>query len=386
MVRGGFPYAVAVIAYTASLAAIMSTADSVLIGCSHLVTVECLYPLMPTAAPKRLNFLGRIVSFAVMVIALCVSIFSGDSISDLASIQFGLSLQIAPAFLIGLFANERFDWHPFSIFAGAVGGFITTLCMQYIKTYSTPFDPGFGGFLANIGLIFIGEILNHLVACRSNAELKDGDELDSPDEDNDEKQVVDGTVEEGECKHELYTMQPLWDKPKTARFGKVPLTSQLMWEMMDGIKEPFTESWAWTLLFLLLSVTMSPFGVGGIPPLNTDGTFAYPPGVVRGIPAWAMSIILYSVFATVILLGIVWQYPSKFPSNEAKMEAPSPSRYSFNPNTLNMSAAELNTRSKYDATNEEVVERRSSLLIKRNSISTAGASLAVEPTASGDGK
>jgi len=68
------------------------------------------------------------------------------------------------------------------------------------------------------------------------------------------------------------------------------------------------------------------------------------------------------------------------------MEAPSPSRYSFNPNTLNMSAAELNTRSKYDATNEEVVERRSSLLIKRNSISTAGASLAVEPTASGDGK
>jgi len=152
MAQGGFSYAVAVIMYTASLAAIMSTADSILIGVSHLVAAEVVYPILPDASPSKIQFLGRLTSLFTMVIALCVSIFSGSGISNLASIQFALSFQISPAFFIGLFATKRFDCHPFSIFAGAVSGFITVFCIKFVymnKKFNpetnAPFDAGLGG-------------------------------------------------------------------------------------------------------------------------------------------------------------------------------------------------------------------------------------------------
>jgi Na+/proline symporter len=42
---GGFPYFMELIAVTASLAAIMSTADSLLIAISQIVTEEIVYPV-----------------------------------------------------------------------------------------------------------------------------------------------------------------------------------------------------------------------------------------------------------------------------------------------------------------------------------------------------
>lgn len=127
--------------------------------------------------------------------------------------------------------------------------------------------------------------------------------------------------------------------------------------LLTGINEPFTQSWAWTLLFLLLSVSMTPFGVGGIPPLSEEGTLEYAPGLIRGIPAWAFSIIMYSVFTTAILLGILWYYPNEFPANN-----------SMNPHTDNLTKVELSQRSSYDASNEQAALRRSSSLIQRKGV------------------
>ena len=123
--------------------------------------------------------------------------------------------------------------------------------------------------------------------------------------------------------------------------------------------EPIANSFAWTLLFLLLSVSMSPIGVGG------TGTLAYVPAVLRGIPAWAMSILVYSAITTVIVASLVWLYPEEFPSDEKKLEPP-PSRKA-NPHAFSMTAAELNSRSKYDARNETSDLRKSSLVIQRAS-------------------
>jgi len=123
--------------------------------------------------------------------------------------------------------------------------------------------------------------------------------------------------------------------------------------LLTGINEPFTQSWAWTLLFLLLSVSMTPFGVGGIPPLSEEGFLEYAPSLIRGIPAWAFSIIMYSVFTTTILLGILWYYPNEFLSNNS------------NPHTDNLTKVELSQRSSYDASNEQAALRRSSSLIQR---------------------
>ena len=60
------------IAVTASLAAIMSTADSLIISISQLVTVEIVYPLRPNSTPTEISFVGKFVSFISVIIALLV--------------------------------------------------------------------------------------------------------------------------------------------------------------------------------------------------------------------------------------------------------------------------------------------------------------------------
>ena len=69
MELGGFPKVIALIAVTGSLAAIMSTADSMLIAISQLVTEEIVYPCYPEATPADMAWVGRCVSFLAAVIA-----------------------------------------------------------------------------------------------------------------------------------------------------------------------------------------------------------------------------------------------------------------------------------------------------------------------------
>ncbi len=69
---GGFAKFAAMIAFTASLAAIMSTADSLIIAASQLVTVEILYPLSKARSPNALAWMGRAVSFFVVLISLII--------------------------------------------------------------------------------------------------------------------------------------------------------------------------------------------------------------------------------------------------------------------------------------------------------------------------
>jgi Na+/proline symporter len=66
---GGFPYFIGLIAVTASLAAIMSTADSLLIAISQIVTEEIVYPLYPEASPADMVWIGRLVSLSAAMIA-----------------------------------------------------------------------------------------------------------------------------------------------------------------------------------------------------------------------------------------------------------------------------------------------------------------------------
>ena len=70
MLLGGFPRFAGVMLYTSSLAAIMSTTDSVLIAISQMITADVVYPLFPKASPSKVAWFGRFVSFVVSVIGL----------------------------------------------------------------------------------------------------------------------------------------------------------------------------------------------------------------------------------------------------------------------------------------------------------------------------
>jgi len=66
---GGFPKAIALITIVAALAAIMSTADSLLVAISQLVTEEVVYPIAPNASPSHMVWVGRAASFGAVVIS-----------------------------------------------------------------------------------------------------------------------------------------------------------------------------------------------------------------------------------------------------------------------------------------------------------------------------
>jgi Na+/proline symporter len=69
---GGFAKGAGVIAITAALAAIMSTADSLIIAISQLVTVEIIYPLRPNSTPNNIAWYGRITSLVSVAFALLI--------------------------------------------------------------------------------------------------------------------------------------------------------------------------------------------------------------------------------------------------------------------------------------------------------------------------
>ena len=59
---GGFPMVLGYIALTASLAAIMSTTDSLINAISQLITMELFWPAFPNVSPRKIAWAGRITS------------------------------------------------------------------------------------------------------------------------------------------------------------------------------------------------------------------------------------------------------------------------------------------------------------------------------------
>jgi len=84
---GGFAEVTAVIAFTASLAAIMSTADSLIIAISQLITAEIVYPLRPHASPIQVTWYARFASLVTVIVALIVGLLWNEGITDLGKIQ-----------------------------------------------------------------------------------------------------------------------------------------------------------------------------------------------------------------------------------------------------------------------------------------------------------
>jgi Na+/proline symporter len=72
--KGGFEKGVGVIAFTSSLAAIMSTADSLIIAISHLVTVECVWPFQKGQSNWKIAWIGRLTSLAATTLACIMGI------------------------------------------------------------------------------------------------------------------------------------------------------------------------------------------------------------------------------------------------------------------------------------------------------------------------
>jgi hypothetical protein len=348
---GGFALGAGTIAVTASLAAIMSTADSLIIALSQVITVELVYPLRPAASTNEVAIIGKVVSLLSVVVALLVGIFWDEGITDLGAIQFSLSAQAVPAFLVGLFSyNKKTDIHPWCMATGALTAtvYVFAFYFGYIKpnSDSLPINAGVVGFILQFVVAVLLEGIRRSIG---GAEATRDQEAQTKKD--------DSGPQAGQ--QLLYTDRPAWDVPKLARFGQESLTPQLVWKSMEKVDEPLTNPWWCFMMFFIISIA-TPLTNELSPPMDTEdltgSVFLYAPAVIRGLPWWAFKSIILSLVPTFLLLAAIFRMPDNFPTDEEKIV-----KEGIDPNLVEMTQEEMNKRTSYDATNELIMRRRSSI-------------------------
>eukprot|EP00965_Chrysotila_dentata_P146662 4843553-Pleurochrysis_carterae.AAC.2 len=89
MGASGFGYVAGPLILVGSVAAIISTADSLLIATTHMVMSEVVSPAMKTASHARVSFVSKVVSFTVVALGLVIALTDDGALSDLAAVQNG---------------------------------------------------------------------------------------------------------------------------------------------------------------------------------------------------------------------------------------------------------------------------------------------------------
>lgn len=152
---------------TASVAALMSTADSAINACVSLLTLDFLVPLVPDTFEMKHSLVlwgGKLFTIAVSLTALFLSRIN-IGLGALLTLQGMVLCQVAPAYFFGFFDIEL---HPYSLLAGQVIGVSISIAYQCATEYCVqssvnvewfgPWEgiqPGFFGLLVNIFVFFI---------------------------------------------------------------------------------------------------------------------------------------------------------------------------------------------------------------------------------------
>lgn len=371
MALGNFPLVVGLVAITASLAAIMSTVDSLLVAMSQIFTEEIAYPMYPTATPREMAWIGRVVSFVAVFIATTLGLTWDDGITHLANINFQLSFQTLFIFMIGLFGTSRYDCHPWNLAFCAMSSsiYIFVIYFQHIRncTECGALNAGVTGILLQMGILVFLEVGRRFFF----PEAKHHEDIDMPSA-------------------LIFPNRPKWDIPKRARFGEKPLTPKLLWKMMEGVDEPLANPWYSTLMFLAITM-ITPFMAPDLPTDMQD----LPEATVNGLPWWAVrmfvSALIPTFFLTISLFRMPRQYTLPMPddstpittrteSTEQSLESPFSHHHLrrrsqhgtgyinvpqvIDPDVMEMTPEELGHRTSYDGRNELVYRRRMQILEK----------------------
>ncbi|MCO6455091.1 MAG: sodium:solute symporter family protein [Pirellulaceae bacterium] len=147
-----------VVLFAGILAAIMSTADSVLLSISSMLTKD-IYArhLRPSAAESELTRLGKLCSWVLIVVLVTLAIvLRGTKLVDLLDRKFDLLAQLGPAFILGI------NWPRMRAgptLAGLLVGVAIALGMV-IAGYSRLWGihPGLFGLAANLLIVVVGSL------------------------------------------------------------------------------------------------------------------------------------------------------------------------------------------------------------------------------------
>jgi SSS family solute:Na+ symporter/sodium/pantothenate symporter len=147
-----------VVLFSAILAALMSTADSVVLSLSSMVTKDFVAVARPNWSQRRLTYVGKICSWVVIAIAAAIAIRLRETgLVTLLKIKFELLTQLVPAFFLGLHWR-RAKASP--VLAGMLVGVAIALLMVLVGT-PKPFGihAGLYGLVANLAVAVVGSVI-----------------------------------------------------------------------------------------------------------------------------------------------------------------------------------------------------------------------------------
>lgn len=402
MSMGGFPEVAAVILYTSALAAIMSTTDSVLISISQIFTTEVVYPLKPGATPNQVNWMGRIVSTIVAILALITGLTWKGSIILLFQMNEPFSMQLFPSFMLGLYSP--YVVHPWSLAFGCFAGFLATIIIEIMKTNIQALNdyalrPGISTFIINCVSIIVSEAARHLwvrVKGERQIDMSSGEEevnnvsnhrtaLDDGEVDD----YVENPVQETAITADLlfdepFKSRPAWDKVKALRFGTpYALTPKLLNRMMESSgpknKELFKNVYYAALV--ILGITLStPLTPEFMPTLIGPDTEFY---TIRGIPWWAFKMIILIFLAFLLTVPMLYFMPSDLGADDEKLF-----RSGIDAEAVELEPEEKGGRMVYDEFNSAAFRRRSvirSQTARIMEVNSLAEQRAAEITAGADG-
>jgi len=153
---GPLEYGLVAMLTCSGMAAIMSTADSVILGVSNALSVDVFEGfLAPGASSKAVVRFGTAISFIMCV----AGIAAGTQITSagfglLLTLQNGILLQIVPAFLFGLY----YDVTTLAVTAGIITGILTFLLAWLVGNPLEDFyvpEPNFGAVVNVLVLVVV---------------------------------------------------------------------------------------------------------------------------------------------------------------------------------------------------------------------------------------
>jgi SSS family solute:Na+ symporter/sodium/pantothenate symporter len=148
-----------VILFAGILAAIMSTADSVLLSISSMVTKD-LYGqhIRPDATEAEMTRVGKACSWVLIVIAAALAIkLRGVSLVSLLVLKFDFLIQLSPAFFLGLHWPRL---RAMPTFVGAIVGLSIALALALAGWGKVAgFHAGLYGLAANLVIAVVGSIV-----------------------------------------------------------------------------------------------------------------------------------------------------------------------------------------------------------------------------------
>ncbi|WP_256464005.1 sodium:solute symporter family transporter [Halobacillus salinarum] len=139
------------------IAAIVSTADSVLLTFSSIVSKD-LYGgvINPEASEQKKILAGKLAGVAAVVVLVMIAWFPPGTLYQIFVLKFELLVQVAPAMIIGLYWNKL---QARAVFAGMIVGTILASTLTFAGITFLGVFSGLWGLTVNLIICTVGSLI-----------------------------------------------------------------------------------------------------------------------------------------------------------------------------------------------------------------------------------